>query len=47
MVDGFGYFIAPDRPAGKTDVDVDGCGVAGRFVTMTNFCGCAGCGVAL
>lgn len=46
MVVGFGYFIAPDRP-GKTAVGVVGCGVAGRCVTITNFCCCAGCGVGL
>lgn len=43
MAVGFGYLIAPDRPVGRTDVGVIGCGVAGRCVTITNFCCCAGC----
>lgn len=30
IADGFGYLIAPDRPDGRADVGVVGCGVDGR-----------------
>lgn len=42
IVVGFGYLMAPVRPDGRAVVGVVGCGVAGRCVTITNFCCCAG-----